>query len=622
MVRQFFYLIISLLAVVLMLGNATIASADPTVTLTVLNSPNEFGDVIVVSGDSVEVELTVLDDLNETSDGDLIRLIRISDSVIANEQKRGKELIGSRSLGTQKTNGINILGELEVQYVSAGTGQVIAVSDKSIFLVDNQAIVELTGRTTAVEKETVLVKEETTLVKTKADLVDLKAEETKTKVAVLEPKVEQVELKVIATDTKATEAKTKADLVDLKAEETKTKVAVLEPKVEQVELKVIATDTKATEAKTKADLVDLKAEETKTKVIIMEPKVEETKTKIAILEPKVLAVETKVATKAEKTIVDEKILALDVKKADKVVVDTKAEKVLVDANKLAIEKNAQDIVKKAEKTIVDQKFQAIEEKITKLEKVTKVAQTTDNVLIVALDGSGDFTNPADAITSIIDAAADNTYLVKIMPGIYDVSAAGGLWVKDYVDIEGSGQATTVIVRNTGAVSGHPISAVYYYGVHNAELRNITVEHNGGGNVFGINVDFGVSPSFKNVDVNILGGTFNGGFSINNYGSSPHYSTSGPSNPHLENVNIDVTGTQPTIGTDRTTGLYIKNASIPSLNNVKITVRDGNPTYMSSFTLYDTSGFNGVNVQYSDGIIDYGTGTVNCISCYDANYIPY
>jgi hypothetical protein len=580
MVRQFFYLIISLLAVVLMLGNATIASADPTVTLTVLNSPNEFGDVIVVSGDSVEVELTVLDDLNETSDGDLIRLIRISDSVIANEQKRGKELIGSRSLGTQKTNGINILGELEVQYVSAGTGQVIAVSDKSIFLVDNQAIVELTGRTTAVEKETVLVKEETTLVKTKADLVDLKAEETK------------------------------------------TKVAVLEPKVEQVELKVIATDTKATEAKTKADLVDLKAEETKTKVIIMEPKVEETKTKIAILEPKVLAVETKVATKAEKTIVDEKILALDVKKADKVVVDTKAEKVLVDANKLAIEKNAQDIVKKAEKTIVDQKFQAIEEKITKLEKVTKVAQTTDNVLIVALDGSGDFTNPADAITSIIDAAADNTYLVKIMPGIYDVSAAGGLWVKDYVDIEGSGQATTVIVRNTGAVSGHPISAVYYYGVHNAELRNITVEHNGGGNVFGINVDFGVSPSFKNVDVNILGGTFNGGFSINNYGSSPHYSTSGPSNPHLENVNIDVTGTQPTIGTDRTTGLYIKNASIPSLNNVKITVRDGNPTYMSSFTLYDTSGFNGVNVQYSDGIIDYGTGTVNCISCYDANYIPY
>lgn len=558
-----------LFAIALFAGFVTNAIAIPEVTLTVLNAPNEYGDVVIVIGNSVEVELTVSDPLNESSSGDVIRLISVTDGSIANQQKRGKELTGSRSFSTQKTTGNDILGELQVQYVSSATGMVIAKSDKTIFLVANKAIVELTERTGATEKK------------------------------VLE--------------------------VEVKAEGTKTKMAVLEPKVAQVEQKVIDADAKAAAAKTKADAAEIVAKDAKTKVLIMEPKVTE--------------VETKLATKAEKTIVDEKILVLDAKKSDKVyvdqkdaaielkkadktVVETKAEKVAVDANKVAIEKNAQEIVKKVNKTIFEEKILATEEKMAKFAKIVKAALPSDNIIIVAADGSGDFTNPVDAMESIADAAADNTYLMKIMPGTYDISANGPLFVKDYVDIEGSGQASTVIVRNTGGVTGHNISAVYYYGVHNSELRNISVEHNGGGNVFGINVDFGVSPIFKNVDVYVRGGTFNGGFSINAYGSSPHFSTSGPSNPHLENVNIDVIGTQPTIGTDRTTGLYIRNESVPVLKNVSITVSDGNPAYMSSFTLYDTSGLNGVNVQYSDGIINYGTGIVNCAYCYDENYTPY
>lgn len=136
---------------ILILGIATIASATPKVTITVLNLPNEYGDIVVVRGNNVEVDLNVYDPLNESSNQDIIRLIRIDDGAIASEQRRGNELSGSRSLATQKTLVNPILGELQVQYVSSATNQVIATSDKNIFLVDNEAMVEINNRTTALE---------------------------------------------------------------------------------------------------------------------------------------------------------------------------------------------------------------------------------------------------------------------------------------------------------------------------------------------------------------------------------------------------------------------------------------------------------------------------------------
>ena len=138
---------------------AKFASAAPTVNLTVLNVPNEFGEIVVVRGNNVEIDLTVTDPLNESSNQDIIRLIHISDGAIAGEQRRGNELTGSRSLATQKTVVNPVLGELVVQYVSATTNQVIASSDKNVLLVDNQSIVELNNRTTAVEQKVALTAE-------------------------------------------------------------------------------------------------------------------------------------------------------------------------------------------------------------------------------------------------------------------------------------------------------------------------------------------------------------------------------------------------------------------------------------------------------------------------------
>ena len=53
----------------------------------------------------MEVEFNVSDPNNETGPNDIIQLRRISDGTIAAKQKRGKELAGSRSIGTQNLSG-------------------------------------------------------------------------------------------------------------------------------------------------------------------------------------------------------------------------------------------------------------------------------------------------------------------------------------------------------------------------------------------------------------------------------------------------------------------------------------------------------------------------------------
>ncbi|MBI4697679.1 MAG: hypothetical protein HY758_01850 [Nitrospirae bacterium] len=229
----------------LITGSVNSVFAAPLVLLKVLNVPNEFGDIIIVRGNNVEVEFTVSDPMFESSNEDIIRLVRIEDGIVATQMTRGKELSGSRSLGTQKTVGNDVLGKLQVQYLSKTTKQVLATSLQTVFLVDNQSILELTGRTGAVEKEVITVKE-------KVILAENLAQEAKAAAAV--------------ADTKAAEAMTKADLADLKAIIANQKVEEAKYKIELVEVislgaktKADTADVKAMEAKTKADTADVKA---------------------------------------------------------------------------------------------------------------------------------------------------------------------------------------------------------------------------------------------------------------------------------------------------------------------------------------------------------------------------
>ncbi len=74
------------------------------------------------------------------------------------------------------------------------------------------------------------------------------------------------------------------------------------------------------------------------------------------------------------------------------------------------------------------------------------------------------------LAAITDASSSTPYLLKIEPGIYDIGD-NTLQMKWFVDIEGSGQTPTLI-------KGHPSSLGVVSGIHEAELRFLSIRHEG------------------------------------------------------------------------------------------------------------------------------------------------
>jgi hypothetical protein len=94
-----------------------------------------------------------------------------------------------------------------------------------------------------------------------------------------------------------------------------------------------------------------------------------------------------------------------------------------------------------------------------------------HVVVVAKSG-GDFNDPAAALLAIGDASATKPYLVKIMPGVYELGT-NALVMKSYVDVEGSGQGVTVI-RGQGTTGGG-FRHVVFAAAAPSELRSLTIE---------------------------------------------------------------------------------------------------------------------------------------------------
>jgi hypothetical protein len=141
----------------------------------------------------------------------------------------------------------------------------------------------------------------------------------------------------------------------------------------------------------------------------------------------------------------------------------------------------------------------------------------DNVAVVAKSG-GDYTLPTDAMNSLAGWCPNPTYsspcLVKIMPGLYYIGA-NSVQMQPYVDIEGSGENTTVITGHADNPNSGTIN-----GSSNAEIRFLTAQNTGGGNVaIAIdNINSNASPKITNVTAIASGATNNIG--INIYQASP------------------------------------------------------------------------------------------------------
>jgi len=119
----------------------------------------------------------------------------------------------------------------------------------------------------------------------------------------------------------------------------------------------------------------------------------------------------------------------------------------------------------------------------------------------------------NALTSIADNSASKPYLIKLEPGVYDVGSTM-LVMKPYVDIEGSGQQTTII-QGLGNNDGNNETGVIF-GASNAELRNLQVKSLGAG--FGGSIGVVVKDAgtrIKDVTIASSGASGNWGVRVTN-----------------------------------------------------------------------------------------------------------
>lgn len=192
----------------------------------------------------------------------------------------------------------------------------------------------------------------------------------------------------------------------------------------------------------------------------------------------------------------------------------------------------------------------------------------------------------DAMAGITDATVTNPYLLKIEPGVYDLGN-NGLYMKEYVDIEGSGENTTTITSTNS--SGNPFdgTSATVIGANNAELRFLTVENRGGGDISLAIVNLGASPDISNVTATARGGDGNEG--VFNASSSP--------------TMTDVTATA--YGGTHSIGVENMDSSLPTMTDVTAEGSMGSVMNLGVLNYGSTPIMTAVTATASGGRISYG-----------------
>lgn len=93
---------------------------------------------------------------------------------------------------------------------------------------------------------------------------------------------------------------------------------------------------------------------------------------------------------------------------------------------------------------------------------------------------GDFTSLQAALASITDNSANNPYVIRIAPGVYTETSA--TYLKDYVDVVGSGEHVTTLTCACGASSwleGATLAASNPGSGLHTTVRHLTVINTGG-----------------------------------------------------------------------------------------------------------------------------------------------
>jgi hypothetical protein len=222
----------------------------------------------------------------------------------------------------------------------------------------------------------------------------------------------------------------------------------------------------------------------------------------------------------------------------------------------------------------------------------------------------------NTLNGIADNSATNPYLIKLCPGIYDLGT-NSLQMKQYVDLEGSGENTTIITGNIDSqISGVVRGAI------NAEIRFLAVRNTGGGSFAIAIYNQNASPKITNVTASASGGT-------SNYGV---YSVS--FSPTMTNMTVSASGGTNNFG-------VFNNSSSPTMTNMTASALGG--TFNSGVYSWNTGTirihhsvikgtmhtvFNGPgtttfvgNTQLDGGAVS-NSGTLTCAGVYDENYTFY
>jgi hypothetical protein len=228
------------------------------------------------------------------------------------------------------------------------------------------------------------------------------------------------------------------------------------------------------------------------------------------------------------------------------------------------------------------------------DKIEGVQKKYSNVITVAKSG-GDFTNVYEALNSINDAAADNPYLIKIMPGVYDQIYI--LYMRNFVDIKGSGTAVTkLVMTGTYHTPALPDYSLISFGPGNtAEIGGFTIEMNAVGNTCSSGMKLNpimvqnASPSIRHLAIRTNGANMSNGFTI-----FPG------SNPSIDNIDLKITpledcGTGQAVFTRENSTTAISNSTFIgggiSLGYVPAAVSVSNTRIESSGTALAIGGYN-------------------------------
>jgi hypothetical protein len=153
-------------------------------------------------------------------------------------------------------------------------------------------------------------------------------------------------------------------------------------------------------------------------------------------------------------------------------------------------------------------------------------------------------------------SASNPCLLKIMPGIYDL-LGGTLAMQQFVDIEGSGELSTVITTATNSSSLGTIN-----GANNAEIRNLTVKNTGTGVIVYAFLNNNASPRMTQITATAVTSSGENTFGVANINSSPV----------ITNVTATSSG-----GSNNTYGVW-NNVSAPIMTNVTASATGGISCY--------------------------------------------